>query len=92
MKRNKDLIIELLGLWINAPEVGSLSARDLLKLANENALGPYRYDEIQYHIRLMDDIGAIEFSSTGAGETIKRVTWVGYDYYESAISGLKISK
>ena len=86
MKRNKDLIIDILGLWINAQEIRQLSTHDLLTLTNQNALGPYRYDEIQHHIRLMNDIGLIEYSYTGAGDTVKRVTWAGYDYYEAALT------
>lgn len=86
MKRNKDLIIELLGLWINAREIRQLTANDLFTLTNRNALGPYRLDEIQHHIRLMNDIGLIEYSYTAAGDIVKRVTWAGYDYYEAALT------
>jgi len=85
VKRNKDLIFQLLDIWINAKEIGSLTAQDLFTRTNRKALGPYRLDEIQYHLRLMNDIGLIEYANTGAGDTLRRVTWAGYDYYEAAI-------
>lgn len=92
VKRNKELILELLGFWINGEEIQSLSSKELLKLTEDNALGPYELEQINYHVRLMNDIGLIEHAFTGGGDTIKRVTWDGYDYYEAGIKVLRVAK
>lgn len=82
MKRDMELVRSLL---LSIEE--SHNGRDPIQFKPDES-DKYSKNEIEYHLRLMNDAGLIDanFSSTFAGpeSLVRGLTWAGHDFLEAA--------
>jgi hypothetical protein len=92
VKRDKDLLIEVLGRCIRDESGEPISGKALLQILHDNAQGPYTPTEIEYHMWLLQNVGFAEISNYGGRLSVAKVTWAGHDFYESESRKIRPAK